>query len=270
MHLAKRTRVRFSLLTDNSFSLFLWTLLISRTFFVVTHPDFYFYNMRLGTLWSVLSIWDKGLSFWGAVLGWVSCILYLGYKRGESVLKLLDLFTPAVMIGLFFGCIGTFLDGINYGTPTDLPWGMTFRSANVKYISPIHPTQLYGAVYSLLLGIGLFILFKKLRSALPGFITEVGVFSFGLLKFFEEFLRGDETIKIFSIRAPQIAAALAVIAASYAIYLRYTNKSGGDPDRLIKSFVTDKILKKLRKPDSSENAAKMSPLQNQMPSTIHS
>ncbi|MBI5413035.1 prolipoprotein diacylglyceryl transferase [Candidatus Peregrinibacteria bacterium] len=269
-HLAKRTRVRFSLLTDNSFSLFLWTLLISRAFFVVTHPDIYFYNIHLGTVWSVLSVWDKGLSFWGAILGWVSGILYLGCKRSESVLKLFDLLTPAVMIGLFFGCIGTFLDGINYGTPTDLPWGMTFRSANVKYISPIHPTQLYGAFYSLLLGFGLFVLFKKLRSALPGFVTEVGVFSFGLLKFFEEFLRGDETIKIFSMRAPQIAAALAVIAASYAIYLRYTNKNGGDPDRRLKYFVANKILKKLRKPDSSENAAKMIPLQNQMPSASRS
>lgn len=268
VHLAKRARVRFNLLTDNSFGLFLWTLLISRAFFVLTHPDLYFYNMNLGTMWSVVSVWDKGLSFWGAVLGWVSGISYLGRKRNESVLKLFDILTPSLMIGVFFGCIGAFLDGINYGTPTELPWGMTFRSANVKYISSIHPTQLYGAIYSLLLGAGLFVLFKKLRGALPGFVAELGVFSFGLLKFLEEFLRGDETIKIFSVRTPQIAAALAVAAASYAIYLRYTNKNGGDPDRLLKRFAS-RIFKKPQKQDPSENAAKAISLQNQMPSASH-
>jgi phosphatidylglycerol:prolipoprotein diacylglycerol transferase len=267
IHFAKRNRIRLNLLADHSVFLFFVTLGISRLAFILLHPDLFFYKFNLKSLAAIISIWDKGLSFWGASLGFFAGIFYLAKKRNESPMKLLDIVIPSIFIGMFFGNIGAFLDGINYGTPTNLPWGLTFRSANVKYISAIHPTQLYGALYVLMIGIGLANILKRMRAAgitLPGFIAELGLFFFSLFKFFEEFFRGDETMKIFSLRIPHIAAFLGIIAGGYLLYLRYTNKTGGDPGRVLKNTVRflGRYLPK-RKPSSGEIREEHRVLQNQ-------
>lgn len=274
IHFAKRMRVRLDLITEHSFLLFFWTLGISRLTFIIFHPDFFFYQFNLKSLGSMLAIWDKGLSFWGAIFAWLIGILYLSKKRGESPLRLFDIMTPAIFIGMFFGNIGAFFDGINYGTPTTLPWGLTFRSANVKYISEIHPTQLYSAFYALLLGFGITILLKRMRAAsvnLPGFPAELGLFSFSLLKFLEEFFRGDETIKLLSLRIPQLVAFGGILAAGYLLYQRYTNKTGGDPGHALKHTVTQMLSRFSRKKrDFGETGGQNPQLQNQTLQARHS
>lgn len=263
VQLAKRNRLRLSVIFDHAFSLFFWTLVISRLTFIVFHTDLYFYQFTFRKLWSILAVWDKGLSFWGAISAWGIGVWFLSRKRNESPLKIFDIMLPAVLFGMFFGNIGAFLDGINYGTPTNLPWGLTFLSANVKYISPIHPTQLYGALYSVSLASGLLLLLQKTRGNLPGFATEIGIFAFSLFRFLEEFLRGDESVKILSIRLPQILAVLTMALTGYLIYLRYTNKTGGDPKHLLQKFVTDNLLKRKRQNLSTIVRKKTQSLQNQ-------
>lgn len=237
INLAKRNRVRLRLISDHSFFLFFSALIASRFLFIVTNLDLYFYRFSFQNFLSLFAIWDKGLSFWGGVFGLFLAILYLAKKRDESILRLLDILVPSILIGIIFGNIGAFLDGINYGTPTNLPWGMIFRSANVKYISPIHPTQLYSALYSFLIAGGLFMLLKNLRGQLPGFTAEIGLGATSFFIFLEEFVRGDDAIKIMGMRISQLLALLGIFTAAYLIHKRYFNKTGGDPERLLKKFL---------------------------------
>lgn len=232
IHLAKRTRVRLMLLTEHSFMLFVWTLAVSRIFFIITHPDFYDFSVQ--GWFDMLAIWDKGFSFWAAVFAWVGGMYYVSRRSGEPIVRLLDIMTPALLIGLAFGNFGAFLDGVNYGAPSDGWWAVTFRSANVRYITPIHPTQLYAAAYALLTGLSLFSAAKKIRGALPGFIAELGLLIFSFFKFFEEFFRGDEAVKIFSLRLPQLLAFAAFCIALLLIRMRYINRWGGDPEGQLK------------------------------------
>lgn len=269
VHIAKRNRVRLAILTDRSFALFFFTLALSRLAFILSHTDIFFYQWNWKRFGALFAIWDKGLSFWGAVVGLFLCIFYFFKKKNESPLKLFDLLIPAMLVGMFFGDIGAFLDGINYGTPTNLPWGMTFRSANVKYISAIHPTQLYSAVYALGIGLGLLAVLRRMRAAgisMPGFIAELGLFAFSMLKFLEEFLRGDETLKIFSLRVPQLMAFFGVAAGGYLLYLRYTNRIGGDPQHVfkntVKTFWIPSEATEKKKRDSEEMAEVHRILQN--------
>ncbi len=251
IRLSKRYRVRLALLSDNSFPLFLWTLLVSRLTFVLLHTESYFYRFQLKNILKVFALWDKGLSFWGAAIAWVSGIWFLARRHentSTNISRLWDIVSPALLIGIFFGNIGAFLDGINYGTPTNLPWGMAFRNANVKYISEIHPTQLYAALYTLAITGILLTALKLLRGRLPGFVAELGIFLFSLSRFIEEFLRGDDVVKIFSMRLPQLLAFFALIISGYLLYQRYENRSGGDPERLLKNSVAG-LFKKLRKAD---------------------
>lgn len=266
VRMAKRCRIKLNFLSDKSFSLFFWTLLVSRIFFIIFHSDLYFYHFSLKNLLSVFAIWDKGLSFWGAVFAWFIGIWYIASRQkipSDNFLRVMDIMILSLLCGIFFGNLGALLDGINYGTPTSLPWGVTFRSANVKYISSIHPTQIYAALYSIGIAFGLFFLLKKIRGQLAGFAAEAGVFLFCLFKFSEEFFRGDETVKLIFIRMPQLLAFLGILASGYLIYQRYTNKNGGDPNRLLSKFIKEKFSRKLRKPNPPATEAKTSALQNQ-------
>lgn len=255
--LAKRNRVKLTALTEHSFTVFLWTIIISRLAFVILNWDLYFYQFDFKDIFKIFAIWDKGFSFWGAIFAWFILVWHFSEKSGESALKLFDIMIPSILTGMIFGNIGTFLDGVNYGIPTNLPWGITFRSANVKYISDIHPTQLYASIYSAILVFCLLSLIKRNRGRLEGFVTEIGVALFSFLKFIEEFLRGDETIKIFGIRTPQLLALAAFVISAYLIYIRYINKNGGDPDGILKKFVS-----KFWKSNRSESAAKITSFQN--------
>lgn len=255
-HLAKRHRVKLNLITEHSFFIFLCALLIARTAFVLTHADIFFSNFNTSKFIDLFEIWDKGISFWGALTGFVGSIFYLSWTKKESPARLLDILIPAIFIGMCLGDIGALLDGINYGSPTNLPWGITFRSANVKYITPIHPTQMYAAIASLLFALGLLRLLKHLRAmggnVLPGFTAELGLVAFSVYKFFEEFFRGDEVVEIFGIRAPQLAAIAGMLVAGYFLYQRYYNKNGSDPTHLLKKFVEMKFSRIAgKKSDSS-------------------
>ncbi len=242
VRLAKRQRLQLGVLADTAVILFLWTLLISRLTFIITHTDLYFGD-GAGGLISTLKLWDKGLSFWGAAFGWVIGICYL-LRRYEDRVIFFDTMAPALLYGMAVGHIGALLDGINYGIPTSLPWGIRFETARVKYVTEIHPTQLYAFLYCIIIGTLLIVLFKKIGKRLPGLVTEVGITLFGFAKFLEEFFRGDEAIKIFSIRVPQIIAFIAFLVGSWLMYRRYKNTVGGDPTFLIKNFIGS-LIKKL-------------------------
>lgn len=257
--LAKRYRLRLDLLSDNSFLLFFWTLLVSRAAFILFHPEYYFYRFQFKKIFDLFALWDKGLSFWGASFAWFAGIWYISRKRGESALRLFDIMIPSLLLGMFFGNIGAFFDGINYGSPTDLPWGFTFRSANVKYISDIHPTQLYGAAYVLIISLGLLAILKMLRGKFEGFVSEIAIFAFCLFRFLEEFARGDEVLKIFFIRFPQFMAGFGLLISGYILYKRYKNTAGGSPlENLFKNKIASLRLglaKKFRKPNPAKMTA---------------
>ena len=70
---------------------------------------------------------------------------------------------PTVGLGIGLGRIGCFLNGCCFGTPTDLPWGVTFPEGSIPdYIfhnQAIHPAQLYSSLY----GFALFFLRRAKR-----------------------------------------------------------------------------------------------------------
>lgn len=94
----------------------------------------------------------SGLNLYGGVLmAIILAFLYLKWKK-MSVLEVFDYCSPPLALGIGFGRIGCFLNGCCYGTPTDLPWGITFPVGSIPFyefgLQPIHPAQLYSALYA--------------------------------------------------------------------------------------------------------------------------
>lgn len=200
--LAKRYRLKLDILVQHGLFLILTTVIASRLLYILSHASEY-----RGI--SFLFLWDRGFSFWGALLGFFIPLYFLAKQQGESFWRLTDVFVLPILLGVLFGHLGTFFDGVGHGIATDLPWGITFQSAVVKYAVPIHPTQLYAFLYT-------FVLFFIMWRSSPhwflkteGFTTKMTVWVYSLFRFLEEFFRGDDTILLFSfLRVPQVISFL--------------------------------------------------------------
>src|SRR5918994_473426 len=87
-----------------------------------------------------------GLSWFGGFIGGVGAGLWSLHRRRIPIVPALAAAAPALAIGHAIGRIGCFLVGDDYGTPTDLPWGVAFPKGLPPTTVPVHPTQLYETV----------------------------------------------------------------------------------------------------------------------------
>lgn len=200
--LVKRQRMKLDWFVKHSFAVLLVTLLSSRLLFFILHFADFSRPLR-----EFFRVWDKGLSFWGALAGFLLVTFYFSKKHGESFLRFLDIIALPIVIGLLIASVGMFLDGIGHGKDTNLPWGITFQSAVVKYAVPVHPTQLYALTYLLMMFIFIYRASKYWMLNMEGFTFQMTAWMYSLFRFLEEFFRGDDTVLLFSVlRVPQLIA----------------------------------------------------------------
>jgi|GEM_PF-370802 len=221
--LLQKDRTRLTFLADHSLVILFGAILVSRFVFVAQNYRVYFEKIDFEHILGTLFIWDKGLSFWGGMLGLGLTLAYFCRKEKENLWKWIDLFTIATMGGLVFGNLGTFLDGTSYGNETDLPWGIIIE--NSRFAVPIHPTQIYAMIYCLAITLVLWNLWNTSFGKKEGNITLAGTIAYAGFRFLEEFLRGDESNYLFGLREAQIYCIIALIVAGVLMYRRQEKKS---------------------------------------------
>lgn len=214
--LIKKSRLELKFIADHSLVIFLGGLLLARIVFLIQNWDLYFFEIDASSVAQIFFIWDKGLSPWGGILGILITLFIFAYKEKEDFKKWFDVFIVSIMGAISISNIGAFLDGRNYGNETDLPWGVMIQ--NSIYAVPIHPVQIYAAIYSGLLTIILYSLFHKKLAKESGKISIIALGGYSLFRFLEEFLRGDESNFIFGFREAQIFALLGIIASVILFY----------------------------------------------------
>ncbi len=158
-----------------------------------------------GSFWARVGFIAINFNHFGfAPLKWIDIFSYPGtfpflgmalgawflYRRAQKqkwdAAEILDFAVLSVTISLIIISIGSFLDGSGFGNPTSMPWGVTFPAVFDKR----HPTQLYGALFYLLLYIYLnwleprYRMFEwyrnKKHSAPTGFLFAVFCIGYGL------------------------------------------------------------------------------------------
>ncbi len=217
----KRARLDFTILIKYSSGFFISALILSRIVFFMTHFDRYFPALDLRTLKNFFAIWDKGFSFWGALLGFGAAMTYRLKKSGESFWKWTDALSLPFLTALAIMLLGAFLGGYVYGTPSKLPWAVRYETFNVRYTVPIHPVQIYYiiAIFSA-------IRIRKEIKKRNNFFDKDGnttlFFSsiFFFIAFFFEFIRGDATILILKWRLPIFIYATLLIASCSLLFKR--------------------------------------------------
>lgn len=155
-------------------------------------------NFRLYTKdWTrVFILSDGNFSFLGAASG-IAIVLYFTARQSRTTfLQWLDVLLPAATFGLVFDWLGKFAAGQSFGRPTDMPWGVTYDAYSVSYTIPIHPVQLYYAVFFFLLSFLLLIVRRHSKRA--GAETLFGIVVAALGTMFFELFRGDPATPVFA------------------------------------------------------------------------
>jgi phosphatidylglycerol---prolipoprotein diacylglyceryl transferase len=131
--------------------------------------------------------------------------------------RTLDALAPSLALGFAIASIGDFAGGSDFGTPTNLPWAVTYanRFASIwngaPLGTPLHPVQVYAALAELSIFALLLAMIKKRGESKTrnGEIMGAWLFLYGVSSFALNFLRGDLIATNFLV-SQSVAAAMVV------------------------------------------------------------
>ncbi len=216
--LAKKRLLRFNLKEKDfeTFLIFLIPVSIigARIYHLLSW--FSYYKLFPG---EIFAIWKGGLGIYGAIIfGFLTIFIYSRAKK-INLLKLLDFLAPSILLCQAIGRWGNFFNQEAFGPPTDLPWKFyvapDLRPINFLNNSYFHPTFFYESLLCIIFLILLLYLEKKLKPK-TGFSTGFYFLSYGLIRFFTEFLRFD-TWQIQGIKVAQVISVAFIFIGIYLI-----------------------------------------------------
>ncbi len=205
---AAREGIATSLIDDLVVWILVGSLIGARLYFVVQNPAEY-----LREPWRILAVWEGGLAFFGGLFGGIVAGWLYVRRAGLSFARLADLFAPAIPIGAAIGRVPCGLAGMDYGTPTSLPWGVVYDNP-ASYAPtdgvPRHPDQFYELIGDLLIAA----IVLKVRPRLPqgaAFLLYLVLFS--ALRFALFFVRGNVPVVALGLKNAQWTS-LAILAVA--------------------------------------------------------
>ncbi len=124
----------------------------------------------------------RGMSFHGALLGFLIASTLFARKYRVNQWMLLDIAALAIPAGYVFGRIGNFLNQELVGRVTDVPWGI--------YVDGVlrHPSQLYEALLEGPLLFAILYLYRRYKK-FHGELISLYIMLYGMARFVAEFFR---------------------------------------------------------------------------------
>jgi len=186
---------------------------------------FYNFNYYINNFFDIFKVWEGGMSFHGGLIGIIVASILFSKKNNQDSFLYMDLVSLVAPIGIFFGRLANFINSELYGTPTDIPWAVTF--IQVDNLSR-HPSQLYEAILE---GVILFIILMYFKNKdylkKPGLISGLFLIFYSLFRFFIEFVRvPDEQLGylIFELSMGQIISLIFFVIGIILFYFKNENK----------------------------------------------
>ncbi len=228
---AKRFRLPFEPLLGAAYVMIFGGVIGARLTYVLLHTEEFVGNwLDMINPFHPEMFGIAGLNLYGGVLfGMIGSIVYCRWRR-LPILGVFDLFAPTIGIGLAVSRVGCFLNGCCFGTPTNLPWGVTFPPGSIPYFvfgsQPLHPAQLYSSIYGLLLFLGLNILLH--RRKFVGQVAAVLLMCEAVCRYALEYVRYYESDMYISVMGMHptfnMLIAIALFLAGISLYI-YQSRS---------------------------------------------
>jgi len=192
-HLAESDGLSRKRAWDLGFIIILSAILGAKILLVITSWDYYMAHPS--RLFSLEFLQAGGVYYGGLIGAIIGGAIYVRMVSEFTFWRIADVAAPAIPLGQAIGRLGCFSAGCDYGSPTDLPWAVTFTSeyahqvVGVPLNVPLHPYQLYESISAFILFLLLYRFFKK-----RGFYGQTFcqyLIGYGVIRFFLEFFRGD-------------------------------------------------------------------------------
>ncbi len=183
---------------------------------------------------AAVKVWRGGLAYYGGFIFAVAFAYYFVRKHKLGWWKTADLASPGIMLGLFFGRLGCFLNGCCYGKPTTSWVGVVFprggsawrsqldahRISSAMEALPVHPTQLYESAACFVVFLILYFVVRPRRRAF-GDVFAAMLILYGIARSLCEIFRDDDRGVFFGfistsqlISLPLLAGGIALLAFS--------------------------------------------------------
>lgn len=228
---AKHTeKISVDAITDLAFFLIIFGIIGARLYYVIFEFDNYavtgqgFFGNIVGTLKNAVAVWNGGLAIYGGIIAGFITVLLFCKVRKINTLKILDLASPAAMLGQLIGRWGNFVNVEAYGSECTLPWSMGIHVPDSRFEnaaqmqlwtkeSYVHPTFLYESLWNLLGFVIANILYKRKRRDGQIFFFYIAWYGFGRMLI--EQLRTDSLyIGSTGIRVSQLVAFLTFLTGA--------------------------------------------------------
>jgi phosphatidylglycerol---prolipoprotein diacylglyceryl transferase len=171
-----------------------------------------------------------GLAWFGGLIAGAAAWAVLAHRHKIPLLVSLDAGSPAAALGYGIGRLGCLLSGDgDYGTPTNLPWGMSFPNGLVPTTQRVHPTPIYELLAAVFFAWLLWRLGRKQLSKRAGQrLPDGSVFAFylvltGIARFLVEFIRINPR-SFWGMTNAQVASLLSIMAG-IALFLSTRSRS---------------------------------------------
>ncbi len=164
-------------------------------------------------------------AWWGLLLAITAGCLSLR-NDGLPLLPSLDAAAPALAVAAAVLDMADFAAGSQYGSPTQLPWAVTYtsrfaaRTTGVPLGVPLHPVQIYAALAHFSMAVLLIALLRQGRRSREVF--GIGLFAEGALRFLLAPLHGTyaDATALLHVVTPQQATGMLMVAIGGAFWLR--------------------------------------------------
>ena len=181
-----------------------------------------------GSMADLLSLARAGGVFYGGLILAVAVAFWYISRHRLPFWTTCDIFAPGIALGHVTGRLGCLAAGCCYGSPTDVPWAITFTNplaaANVGTPLGIalHPTQVYEAGAELLI-LGFLLGTERRGKPFTGRTFWAYMFLYAISRFIVEIYRGDPRGMILGVSTSQfISLVLAPLSLLMLVWLSKT------------------------------------------------
>ena len=163
----------------------------------------------------VIAVWNGGMAFYGAIIGGVTTLVVLGWRRHLPIWTVLDGAAFFAVVGQPIGRIGNIINGDILGGPSNLPWATAFTNAGAvlqpgfKLGVAYQPAGAYEALGTLV--ILLILLAVRRRGVRPGVVIISYVALYSVSQFLLDFLRQSEPVIWLGLKELQLTAIVSLV-----------------------------------------------------------
>ena len=218
---AMRDRIAPESVVDAGAWLIIGAIVGARALYVVSYWDVVFKDPLFPKApWTeIFMIQRGGLVFYGGLIGATASGLIYVWKNKLPVWKFADAIAPSIALGYVPGRIGCLMNGCCFGRETSVPLAIQYPNDHSTFPHHVHPTQIYDALLSLGLYLGLAWLHR--RKKFDGQVFASYLLCYSVTRSIVESFRGDYPVHYFGgVATPAHLVSIGIFAAGAILFWR--------------------------------------------------